>query len=144
VGAERAWDSLPEGWRISGEWLHQAHGTIYEPNAPFIAFDVFDGSNKRLLHDHARMLMGSCDVLGAYVISDGPGLAIEDAIARLGEFGFHGAKEQVEGAVWRVETGGVFNFLAKYVRQDKEDGKYFGAGEDGGDIFMCDPLEGEA
>lgn len=139
---QRAWDCLPEGWRISGEWLHQAHGTIYRPNSPFVAFDVFDEGNSRLPYDEARALMASCNVIGAHVISDGGGMTIDDAMKALGERGFHGAQEQVEGAVWRVETSGAFNFLAKYVRQDKVDGKYFGAGEDGGDIFMCDPLEG--
>jgi hypothetical protein len=37
----------------------------------------------------------------------------------------HGAIDQVEGAVWRVERKGIVDFLVKYVRHDKEDGKYF-------------------
>lgn len=42
----------------------------------------------------------------------------------------HGALEPVEGAVWRVERDDprlkkrVVDFLAKYVRGEKEDGKY--------------------
>jgi len=36
----------------------------------------------------------------------------------------HGAIDPVEGAVWRCERNGVVDFLGKYVRQDKEDGKY--------------------
>jgi hypothetical protein len=57
---------------------------------------------------------------------------------RLNVYGFHGALEPVEGAVWRVEryrlinkslgnVGGrkpVVDFIVKYVRPDKEDGKY--------------------
>ena len=53
---------------------------------------------------------------------------------RLNEFGFHGALDPVEGAVWRVERdkatgkGGqkkrVVDFLVKYVRSDKIDGRY--------------------
>ena len=43
-----------------------------------------------------------------------------------GEFyGKHGALEPVEGAVWRVEREGRVDFLGKYVRNFKEDGKYF-------------------
>lgn len=136
----RQWGDLPEGWRISGEWLHQAHGTIYDPEAPLIAFDVFSDKNTRVPHDMARELMSACNVIGAHVISDGAGLSVDDAMDMLGERGFHGATEQIEGAVWRAETDGKFNFLAKYVRPDKVDGKYFGHGENGGDIFMCDPM----
>ncbi len=128
--------ALPERWRVCGEWMYQAHGTIYEPNAPFIAFDLFDENNKRRPHDEARDMFARLGLTGAHVLSDGPGMTIAEAMNAMGEFGFHGAKEQVEGAVWRVETDGAFNFLAKFVRHDKEDGKYFGAGEGGGDIFM--------
>lgn len=142
--AARDWTHLKEGCRISGEWLYQAHGTIYEPSNPFVAFDAFDASNKRIDHDSARAVFSDLGIEGATVIHDGDtGMTIEQALAALGEFGFHGAKEQVEGAVWRVETSGAFNFLAKYVRHDKQDGKYFSQGEDGGDIFMCDPMKPE-
>jgi hypothetical protein len=37
----------------------------------------------------------------------------------------HGAVDPVEGAIWRVERKGEVDFLTKYVRHDKEDGKYF-------------------
>jgi len=43
----------------------------------------------------------------------------------LGEYGHHGALDPVEGAVWRVERNGKVDFLAKYVRPNKQDGKYF-------------------
>ena len=133
------WSALPERWRVCGEWMIMAHGTIYKPSSPFIAFDVFNDQNKRLPHDEARKVMADLGVEGAYVISDGDGMTIESAMQVLGVAGFHGAEEQVEGAVWRVETDGEFNFLAKYVRPEKVDGKYFAApGEK--DMFMCDPL----
>lgn len=32
--------------------------------------------------------------------------------------------DKIEGAVWRVERKGVVDFLAKYVRHGKVDGKY--------------------
>lgn len=137
----RNWSDLPEGWRVSGEWMHQAHGTLYEPNAPLIAFDVFDEKNARIPHDEARSIMCGLGLAGAHVIHDSnDGMTIETACKELGEFGFHGAKEQIEGAVWRVETDGAFNFLCKYVRPEKVDGKYFGAGPKGSDLFMCDPM----
>ena len=37
----------------------------------------------------------------------------------------HGAVGLCEGAVWRMERKGVVEFLGKYVRPDKVDGKYF-------------------
>jgi len=43
---------------------------------------------------------------------------------RLGTYGFHGALDPVEGAVWRVERKGVIDFLVKYVRPDKIDGDF--------------------
>ena len=136
---DRCWDSLPEGWRVSGEWMYQAHGTLYNPSSPLVAFDAFDSDNNRIPHDQARGLFYNLGLEGAHVVSDGPGISIEDAMGKLGKFGHHGATEQIEGAVWRVETGGKFNFLTKYVRQDKVDGKYF-TPEGQEDIFMCKPL----
>lgn len=137
----RDWSALPVGHRLSGEWMYQAHGTMYKPDAPFIAFDVFSNKKDRYLHDDARDMFDALGVVGAHVIHDGnDGLSVADALSALGVTGFHGAQEQVEGAVWRVETGGKFNFLAKYVMPEKVDGKYFEAvtGEDV--VYMCDPL----
>lgn len=42
----------------------------------------------------------------------------------LGPLGRHGATEAVEGAVWRVEREERVDFLTKWVRPDKIDGKY--------------------
>lgn len=137
---KRDWSAIPEGHRVCGEWLHQAHGTLYSGHAPFVAFDVLHGKT-RLLHDDARQVFHNLGIEAAHVIHDGnDGMTVEAAMKALGECGFHGAQEQVEGAVWRVETAGAFNFMAKFVRHDKVDGKYFGAGEAGSDIFMCDPM----
>ena len=79
------------------------------------------------------------------VLHRGGPLSITDAMALLAEYGFHGATEPVEGAVWRVERneliepgkGGarrrVVDFLAKFVRPDKVDGTYL-PGQTGGDV----------
>jgi hypothetical protein len=42
--------------------------------------------------------------------------------ALLGEHGFHGAVDRVEGAMWRVERGDELVLRAKYVRPKKVDG----------------------
>lgn len=131
----RNWSSLPIGHRLSGEWMHTAHGTMYDGVDPLIGFDVFGPGNVRLPHDAAREVMRKCGIVGAHVLSDGPPCTIEAAMDRIGAFGFHGATEQVEGAVWRVERHGAFDFMAKFVRHDKVDGKYMSS-VTGGDAIL--------
>lgn len=135
VNAGRAkWDAmLDDGEVLHGEWLAMAHGTRYDlPHAPLVAFDL-TRFGKRVPHDE---MTDRCTVYGvttAAVISDGPPIAIDNALAMLGEKGRHGALETVEGAVWRVERHGEFDFMAKYVRHDKQDGKYLP------EVSGCDP-----
>jgi hypothetical protein len=117
-------DAIEPGQRIVGEWIYQAHGTIYNPvGDPFIPFDVMEGGN-RLPWDDATAIIGRAGMRHAHVISDGPAMPIADALRAIGDYGYHGATETVEGAVWRVERRGSFDFMAKFVRPDKQDGKY--------------------
>lgn len=130
-------DLVRPGERVAGEWLAMAHGTIYEPRhaffEPFIAFDIFrDGA--RILTDEFRDRCAAAEVRRAFCIHDsGEPLSVASAIEQLSQpdiafagdtVGFHGSREPVEGAVWRVEREGRVDFLAKYVRHDKVDGKY--------------------
>lgn len=120
---------LEPGERVCGEWLAMAHGTIYDPAhsgfAPFVAFDLFRGRN-RVLADEFRNRVEAVGLRTAHVIHDGSNaVSIEAVLEALGPNGFHGAIDPVEGAVWRVEREGRVDFLAKYVRHDKIDGKYF-------------------
>ncbi|MGY3582295.1 hypothetical protein ACVIGB_000780 [Bradyrhizobium sp. USDA 4341] len=125
---------LEPGERIVGEWLTVAHGTVYDPYhpgfAPFIAFDIFRGTD-RVCTDEFSQRCAAAEILTAKTIHDAEeALSIEDALGLLGPLGHHGATEPVEGAVWRVEREGKVEFLAKYVRPDKIDGKYL-PGTDG-------------
>ncbi len=124
AGATNLRNMLADGEVLHGEWLAMAHGTIYDlPHIPFVAFDLTrDG--KRVPHDELTERCAKHGIPTAHVLSDGPAFSIEAALEALGPFGHHGAKESVEGAVWRVERKGQFDFLAKYVRPDKQDGKY--------------------
>lgn len=121
---------LREGERLCGEWLTTAHGTIYNlPHEPFVAFDIIGDGNKRLIYNDFK-----CRVLGHFVIpawadNNGMPMSVSDALEYFGEFGVHGAQEQIEGVVWRVERRGIVGFLCKYVRPDKIDGKYLGDNE---------------
>jgi hypothetical protein len=117
---------LNPGERIVGEWLAMAHGTLYDTHhpefSPFVVFDIFRDDTRRVLRNEMiDRVDGRFRV--AHLVGTGP-LTVDDAMDGLGGRGFHGATEQVEGAVWRVERENRVDFLAKFVRHDKIDGKY--------------------
>jgi len=123
---------LNDGERIVGEWLYQAHGTRYNlPHGPFVAFDIMR-KKRRLPFDEFMARVGDVFVT-PHVLHIGGAFSIEDALDALGDYGFHGAIDGPEGAVWRVEKmrdgKWTFNFIVKYVRPDKVDGVY----------LKCDP-----
>lgn len=133
VNSGRFLSMLNEGERACGEWLLQAHGTKYDltEKEPFVLFDLITGTTRVTVEE--RQVRG-CDFTQPYTLSEKP-IPVEEALRRLGEFGYHGATEQPEGAVWRAErlSEGIRGkpssqvlFLSKYVRPDKVDGKYFG------------------
>ncbi|MDB5606689.1 MAG: hypothetical protein JWP25_3589 [Bradyrhizobium sp.] len=129
-------EMLAPGERLCGEWLAMAHGTIYDPAhpafEPFVPFDLFrDG--KRVLRAELKAICLRYGLLPAMCIHDGPepfsvAAALEALVgshsAAFCWKGFHAAVDDVEGAVWRVEREGRVDFLAKYVRHEKVDGKY--------------------
>lgn len=127
---------LNEGERIVGEWIAQAHGTIYHltDHQPFVAFDIMDGTT-RMPYDAFLKRVGDFFQTPPLLHRGGP-LAVEKAIALLGAGHFAPAADEIEGVVYRVErhellnrqAGGercrIVDFLAKWVRPDKVDGKY--------------------
>lgn len=114
---------LKDGERVSGEWLMEAHGTRYSlPHEPFVAFDILTGNARAMAADVASRC-AAVEIVTPRVIHVGGALSIEDMLAMLEPSG-HGALEEVEGAVWRMERKGVVEFLGKYVRPEKVDGKY--------------------
>lgn len=126
-------DHLGNGERTVGEWMQIAHGTIYDIRDDmelFVPFDIFtvgkDRGNpeRRVGHDELHERAARMGLRPAHVLSDGPAIPIDEAVRLLGPRGFHGATEDVEGVVYRLETNGKFNFLAKFVRDGKIDGKY--------------------
>lgn len=135
VRAREDWfDCINEGERLVGEWIAMAHGTRYDTYTPFIPFDLITHGEQRLPYinfckriGYQFMMPKLLHIGGAISIKK-----IEKLLdVREGEwYGHHGALEPVEGAVWRVEREGKVDFLGKYVRQFKQDGKYFSENRD--------------
>ncbi len=116
---------LLEGWRIVGEWCLQAHGTLYDISneSPFVAFDIISPENKRMLYIDFVKVCSKFSIPMVPLLHIGQPISIGDAIALMGK-GHYGKPDRPEGVVYRVERGGKVEFLAKWVRTDKEDGKY--------------------
>jgi len=114
---------LNEGERICGEWMLTAVGTLYDlPHEPFVAFDLFNGKN-RYNHYETNARLAYSHIPRPQVLSIGQPLPIETALELI-NVSAHGAKEPVEGAIWRVERRNIVDFLVKYVKPEKVDGKY--------------------
>lgn len=126
-------DALKVGERTVGEWLQIAHGTRYDIHRDmdlFVPFDLVEPGRdrgipeRRLPHDEMHERVRAMGLRPANVLHDGGAIPTGVALERLGERGAHGAIETAEGVVYRIETNGAFNYLAKLVRPGKVDGKY--------------------
>lgn len=126
---------LDDGERLCGEWLMQAHGTRYAlTHEPLVAFDLLRGS-QRTTYDIFLARVQAGDFITPHLLHRGRPLSIDAAMDALDTYGFHGATDPVEGAVWRIERNEfirpgsgerqlVVDFIVKYVRPDKVDGCY--------------------
>lgn len=115
---------LNEGERVVGEYLAQAVGTRYNlPHEPFVPFDIMTGK-VRAPYKVFQKRITDYDFIPPQLLSIGDPISIDVAMDCI-KYSLHGAIDPVEGAIWRVERKGVVDFLVKYVRHDKEDGKYF-------------------
>lgn len=129
---------LKIGERACGEWLAMAHSTRYKlSHEPFVIFDIMK-DNTRICNDVLQSRTSEYGFTTPHVIHIGGSLSIEEAMKKLGTYGFHGAMDPVEGCVWRIERNELTNKydnssprewrvenLVKYVRLDKQDGIYF-------------------
>lgn len=116
-------DVLGDGERLAGEWLAQAHGTLYNlvGRQPFGVFDIFDAGGKRLLYDEmTRRIDGAFE--RPTLLHGGPSISVAAALCALRHH--HWRCDCPEGVVYRVERHGRVDFLAKFVRRSKVDGKY--------------------
>jgi hypothetical protein len=118
-------EMLADGEVLHGEWLAQAHGTLYQlPHDPFVAFDLTRAA-ERLPWDETAERCRRFDIVTPRILHDGGPIGVGAVLPLIATSG-HGvaAGDIVEGAVWRVERHGRFDFLAKWVRPGKADGKY--------------------
>lgn len=132
---------LFEGERIIGEWLALAHGTKYKlEHEPFVVFDLMLGDTRMPYQKFIKRVL-SFDFIIPKLISYGKPMNHKDILKRVESSG-HGALEPVEGYVCRVERRGEVDFLAKWVKHDKEDGKYFKENY-GKDVWNWRPMKNE-
>lgn len=121
---QRFFALLVEGERVCGEFLAQAVGTKYDlPHEPFVPFDLLT-KNKRIQYKTFEQRVKQFDFTIPNLLHIGGSFPIENAIKAIGKSG-HGAIDEVEGAIWRVERKNEVDFLAKFVHHHKQDGKYF-------------------
>lgn len=114
---------LDEGERIVGEWLIQAHGTRYHLyHEPFVVFDLMTKHERTPYHEFLERVLPQ-EFIIPKLLHIGQPLKLDRA-KKLIETSGHGAVDPVEGFVYRCERDGKVDFLIKYVRPDKEDGKY--------------------
>jgi len=117
-------DLLFEGERIVGEWLAMAHGTRYDlPHEPFVVFDIMRETERLTYFDFLERVL-HYEFITPNLISYGRPMEHKHILKRIEKSG-HGAIDLVEGYVCRVERNRRVDFLAKWVRQEKQDGKYF-------------------
>ncbi len=117
---------LQNGERICGEWLIQAHGTRYDLacHSPFIAFDLFLDKDTRLAYHAFKKRVAAFEIETIEAVFCGnEAVSIEKALQAVTQSQY-GAIDTVEGAIWRIERKGEVDFLAKFVRHEKEDGAY--------------------
>jgi hypothetical protein len=118
---------LEEGEWLAGEWLALAHATRYRlKHEPFVPFELFARKDhappRAVALDELEARLAGSDLVVPNVLHRGGALAVDEALARLGPFGAHGAIDPVEGLVWRLERSGLVVGRAKYVRAGKVDG----------------------
>lgn len=136
-------DLLLDGERLVGEWMAQAHGARYSlPKGPFVAFDLMRGE-KRSPFDELAQRCKTFQIPMPKLLHSGGPLSVDAAMELHGN-GDHGLIDQPEGAVWRVERKGEFDFLAKWVRPDKIDGIYLPEVSGQPPVWNWRPIRGES
>jgi hypothetical protein len=116
---------LSRGWRVVGEWIAQAHGTLYtNVDQPFVPFDIFDDDNRRIGRRRFCDILDPSPLARTKCVSAGTALPVDTALMFVRECIRPPFTTEPEGLVYRVERNDKVDFLAKWVRPDKQDGVY--------------------
>lgn len=113
---------LREGERLIGEWMAQAHGTLYDlrDHETWGVFDLMTGTSRATFNE-LQQRVGDTFAM-PHTLHDGRHVTVVDAMT------IHESRrwpcEETEGVVYRVERRGKVDFLAKWVKPDKIDGRY--------------------
>lgn len=127
-------DFLKPGQRICGEWLSQAHGTIYKlPHEPFVVFDIIENHLDKLSYSDFISLTNNRFVIPQTVHNGPSAISVDDALSKIDK-SIHGCVDEIEGIVYRVERKGKPDFMGKWVNPNHIAGKYFDT-----DIWMWKP-----
>jgi len=119
-------DFLDENERIVGEWMYLAHGTKYiidNQDLLFRPFDIFDKNNNRISYMNFLDRIRYTKFTPPKLLHIGSAVKIKHIEKKLQNIDCIRI-EKCEGAVYRCEKDGIFDFLIKYVRHNKVDGKY--------------------
>jgi hypothetical protein len=116
---------LAEGERLVCEWLPVAHGTHYDlPHEPFVILDLFEVDGAAVSLERLNQKLSATDFFQPALLHSGKAMSVEEALQRLGEAGFHGARDGAEGLMYRLERDGKLRQAAKYVLPNKVPGLY--------------------
>jgi hypothetical protein len=111
--------------RLVCEWLPVAHGTRYAlAHEPIVALDFFDAAGIRATLQKLQTKISDSSLRIPHVIHVGNAISLQTALEKLGTHGFHGALDESEGLIYRLERKIKLLMLAKYVRHGKTDGVY--------------------
>jgi hypothetical protein len=103
--------------------LAQAHGTIYKlHHEPFVVFDLININERAIYHNFLLRVLPFNFVV-PNLVHIGQLLSIEKALEKV-EVSGHGAIDEVESVIYRVERNRKVDFLTKFVKHSKVDGKY--------------------
>jgi ATP-dependent RNA circularization protein (DNA/RNA ligase family) len=120
----RFYDLLNEGERVCGEWMLHAVGTKYNlPHEPFVAFDLMI-ETERLNYAAVKSRLNEYGFIMPNLIHIGKPISVNEALEKMELTNPHGALEEKEGLIYRVERKGKVDFLCKFVKHSKVDGKY--------------------
>lgn len=123
---------LKPGERIVGEWMLQAHSTRYfitNADDLFVAFDIMSGHERLPYWELKQRIGDKIPTPQTLTIGSGQSVRPEEAYQilqerdRLNSIAL-ATGELPEGLIYRVHRKGNVDFLAKWVRPGKVDGKY--------------------